>query len=87
MDYRWPTIRNEFKRCRRSISDEDEMINKVHNIVLAHRRMKVREIVEMITISVECVQNILHTKLNTAATADSIETELRDNFNAIFGQL
>lgn len=65
---------NEFKRGRTSVFDEerpgrpvevttDEKINKVHDIVLADRRMKIREIAEMVNISIERVQNILHAKL------------------------
>ena len=36
------------------------MIDKVHDIVLADRRLKVREISEALNISVGCTWNILH---------------------------
>jgi hypothetical protein len=38
----------------------DEMIHKIHDIVVADRRMNIREIVEIVDISSEPVQNIVH---------------------------
>lgn len=35
----------------------EEIVKKIHNIVLADRLVKIREIAH---ISIECVQNILH---------------------------
>ena len=65
---------NEFKRGRTSTTDEQrpgrpvevssiEMINKVHDLVLSDRRVKVREIVEAIGISQGTIFSILHEKL------------------------
>lgn len=65
----------EFKRGRSSTIDEQrsgrpkevttpEMIDKIHDIVLADRRVKVREIVEIVNISYERVHNILHEHLD-----------------------
>lgn len=65
---------NDFKRGRTSVFDEprpgrpnevttEENVNKIHDIVLADRRLKVREIVEMTGISDERVRNILHEHL------------------------
>lgn len=66
--YNWV---NEFKRGRTSVIDEPrpgrpktattpEMINKVHDMVLADRKLKVREIAEQVGISVDRVFHILH---------------------------
>lgn len=65
---------NEFKRGRTSVFDEEhpgrpmevtteDMVNKIHDIVLADRRVKVREIADIVHISIERIQNILHEKL------------------------
>lgn len=65
----------EFRRGRTSIFDEErpgrpnevtteEMINKIHDIVLADRRVKLREIVDIVNISKERVENILHKHLH-----------------------
>jgi len=65
---------NEFKRGRTSIKDEarpgrplevttPEMIEKIHRIVMEDRRMKVRDIAEIVGISVDRVHNILHKEL------------------------
>ena len=40
-----------------------EMINKIHDIVLNNPKVKVHEIVKIISISTEHVVNILHTHL------------------------
>ncbi|KMQ87583.1 mariner transposase [Lasius niger] len=65
---------NEFKRGRTSTKDEarpgrpveattPEVIKKIHRIVMEDRRMKVRDIAEIVGISVGGVYNILHEKL------------------------
>ena len=65
----------EFKRGRTSTSDAErsgrpkevtteEMVNKVHDIVIDDPKIKLREIVEMTNISYERVQNILHQHLD-----------------------
>ncbi|XP_063909864.1 histone-lysine N-methyltransferase SETMAR-like [Zophobas morio] len=65
---------NEFKRGRTSVLDEErpgrpikvtteEMVNKIHDIVLADRQVKIREIAEIPNISTERVHNILQEKL------------------------
>ena len=64
----------EFRRGRTSVFEEErpgapkivtteENVNKIHDIVLADRRVKVREIAEMTGVSVERVHNILHQEL------------------------
>ena len=66
--YNWV---NEFKRTRTSTCDEPhlghpietatpEIIDKVHDIVLTDRRMKVRELVEATGISHGTIISILH---------------------------
>ena len=66
---------NEFKRGRTSVFDEErpgrpievsteDMVNKIHDVVLADRRVKIREIADIVNISIERVQNILHEKLD-----------------------
>ena len=61
----------KFRCGRKSTSDAErpgrpkevttqDMIDKVHDIVLADRRLKVREISEALNISVGCTWNILH---------------------------
>ena len=69
--YNWV---NEFKRGRTSTKDEHrsgcpvevitpEMIDKIHDMVLSDRRIKVREIVEATGISQGTVFSVLHEKL------------------------
>ena len=64
----------DFKRGRSSTQDEarsgrpktattEEMIEKVHDIVLADRRVKVREIADMVLISKDSVYRILTEEL------------------------
>lgn len=66
---------SEFKKGRVSTSDEprlgrpvevttSEMIEKIHQIVLNDRRLKVHEIAETCRMSDERVRNILHNHLN-----------------------
>ena len=65
---------NEFKRVRTPTKDEHrsgrpvevtppEMIDRIHDMVLCERRIKVREIVEFAGISQGAVFLILHEKL------------------------
>ena len=62
---------NEFKRGRTSVFDEprpgapklattEDNVNKIHDLVLADRRLKVREITKTVGISKDCVGHILH---------------------------
>ena len=62
---------NEFKRGRTSalrpghsieVTTAD-MAKKIHDIVLADRRVKIREITDSVNISTERIQNILYEKL------------------------
>ena len=39
-----------------------DVARKMHDIVLADRRMKIREIADIVDISTECIQNIPHEK-------------------------
>jgi transposase len=66
---------NEFKRGRTSIEDAPrsgrpktavvpKIIDKVHDMVLADRRVKVRELAEAVGISTERVHFILHHELH-----------------------
>ena len=66
---------NEFKRDRKSIKGAlhpgtpksaatPENIDKVHDIVLADRRVKVREIAEAVGITIDQVHFILHHELH-----------------------
>ena len=65
----------EFKRGRTSTSDEPrsgrpnevtnpEMIEKIHKIIMGNRKMKLREIAEVVGISAERVHNILRKHLD-----------------------
>lgn len=65
----------EFKRGRTSTNDDErcgrpksvtteEMIERIHNAVLNDRRIKVRELVDIVHISDERVRNILHEHLH-----------------------
>jgi len=65
---------NEFKCGRTSVFDEEHpgrpievttenMVNKIHDVVLADRRVKIREIADIVSISIERIQNILHENL------------------------
>ncbi|KAK5646393.1 hypothetical protein RI129_004857 [Pyrocoelia pectoralis] len=66
---------NEFKRGRTGIQDAPrpgapksavtpEIIDKVHDLILTDRRLKVRELVEATSISTERVHFILHYELH-----------------------
>ena len=63
---------NEFKRGRTSVFDEVpvrpievtmEMVKKIHDIVLADHRVKIRAIADIVDNSTERIQNILLEKL------------------------
>ncbi|XP_031328764.1 uncharacterized protein LOC116159819 [Photinus pyralis] len=65
----------EFVRGRTSVFDDErpgrpnevttpEMINKVHNMIMADRRIKLRELVEALNIPNERVHNIIHHHLD-----------------------
>ncbi|UYV74798.1 hypothetical protein LAZ67_12001016 [Cordylochernes scorpioides] len=69
-----PTVGSDFKRGRTSLEDDLregqpkttttlETIEKIHNIVLDDRRVKLGEIAEAVGISEERVRNILHEEL------------------------
>ena len=72
------TVKNwfkEFKRGGTSVFDEPRPgapksaitkgnVKKIHDLVLADRRLKMREIAEIVGISKECVDHILHEILN-----------------------
>jgi len=62
---------NEFQRCRTSVFDEprpgapktattEDNVTKIHDLVLADRRLKIREIAETVGMSKDCVGHILH---------------------------
>ena len=53
-----------------------DMIKKILDIVLADRRLKITEIADIVDMSTERIQNILHEKL-----------ESHDNFGALFGHV
>lgn len=64
----------EFKRGRTSVFDEnrpgrqtevstDEIVDKIHDIVMEDRRIKAKEISNMVNISTERFHNILHNEL------------------------
>jgi len=65
---------NEFKRGQTSIFDKERpgrpievttenMVNKIHDIELADCRVKIREIANIVKISTERIQNVLHETL------------------------
>ena len=63
------------------------MVKKIHYVVLAERLLKTREIADIVDISTERIQNILHENLGMmgAAFAQSgAKTESHDNFGAMF---
>ena len=94
---------NKFKRGRTSIFDEErpghpikvtteDMVNKIHDIVLADRRVKIREIANIVKISTERIQNVLHETLGNWKSYrwdrfahSGTKTESHDNFKALFG--
>ena len=83
---------NEFKRGRTSV-----LVTKIHDIMLADLRVKIREIADIVDISTECIQNILNEKLGmrklsarwmgTAFAHSGTKTESHDNFGALFGHV
>ena len=48
-----------------------EMINKIYDIVLNALKVKVREIAEIVSISIECVVNVLHTQTGHNFSSDT----------------
>ena len=97
---------NEFKRDRTSIFDEErpgrsikvtteDMVNKIHDIVLAVRRVKIKEIANIVKISTERIQNVLHETLGMKKLSArwvpcllTVEqTKSHDNFKALFGHV
>ena len=97
---------NKFKRGLTSIFDEErpdrpievtmeDMINKIHDIVLADRRVKIREIANIVKISTERIQNVLHETLGMKKLSARWMLRLltveqkqnRDNFKALFGHV
>ncbi|XP_011630294.1 histone-lysine N-methyltransferase SETMAR-like [Pogonomyrmex barbatus] len=95
---------NEFKRGRTLIKDETrpgrpvevttpEMIEKIHRIVMEDRRIKVRDIAEIVGISVDRVHNILHKELEMKKLCarwvprlldDRSKTHAKRHFTAVF---
>jgi len=70
------------------------MVNKIHDIVLADRRVKIKEIANIVKISTERIQNVLHETLGmkklsmgAAFAHGRTKTELHDNFKALFGHV
>ncbi|XKL62660.1 hypothetical protein PGB90_002493 [Kerria lacca] len=63
-DTRRTNVHNEEKSGRLSIINE-EIIDKIHEIILDDRRMKVRELAHAVGISTERVHHILHEYLDT----------------------
>jgi len=70
-----------------------EKMAKIHNIVLADRRVKIKEIVDSVQTSTEQIQNIIHKKfrhekvigkMGAAFAHNGSKTELFDNFKALF---
>jgi len=98
---------NEFKHGRTSVFDKErpgrpievtteDMVNKIHDIVLADRRVKIREIADIVNISIERVQNILYEKLGIRKLSAkwvprllTVEQKRNriDNFGALFGHV
>ena len=85
---------NEFKRGRTSVFDEqrsgrsievttEDKVKKIHDIVLADRLVKIREIADIVDIATERIQNILHEKLGRRKLSPSgAITQSHDNFGA-----
>ena len=73
----------------------EDMINKIHDIVLADRRVKIREITNIVKISTERIQNVLHETLGMKKLSARWMLRLltveqkrnRDNFKALFGHV
>ena len=69
-----------------------DIVEKIHGMIMKNRRMKVREIAEVVGISTERVHNILHEKLHVkklgAAIAYSrLKMHAKGRFNAVFGDV
>jgi len=97
---------NKFKRGRTSIFDEERLdhpievttkniVNKIHDIVLVDRQVKIKEIANIVKISTERIQNVLHETLGmkklsamgAAFAHGRTKTELHDNFKVLFGHV
>jgi len=59
------------------------MVNKIHDIVLAVRRVKIKEIANIVKISTESIQNVLHETLGMKKLSARWVPRLRGK--ALFG--
>ena len=73
----------------------EDMVNKIHDIVLVDRWVKIREIANIVKISTERIQNVLRETLGMKKLSArwvpcllTVEqTESHDNFKALFGHV